>query len=233
MRLHTSVHLKTPAIQRRDSHLSVEQGCSRLAIRGDEFTGKRSHRNSSTSSERVRLLQPLLPRPQKGWRPPAHPRSQTPELCPHETAVQNDYSETDPLANTTRGLVIFSGSERRLLSHPGSPPSQTILKIRLRGSGISIHGPALRTVPGSSCFYKVHVSGSLHSETDGNPHSELPQWRDSHFTVEQGCSRLAIRGDEFTGKRSHRNSSTSSERVRLLQPLLPRPQKGWRPPAHP
>ncbi|KAI2659229.1 Gag-pol polyprotein [Labeo rohita] len=30
-----------------------------------------------------------------------------------------------------------------------APPSQTILEIRLRGSGLSIHGPALRLVPGS------------------------------------------------------------------------------------
>ncbi len=142
-RLLTSVCSKTPAILRRGSHLSAEQGHSRPALRGDGLTGKRGHRADPTSSERVRLLQPLLPRPQKGWWPPTHPRSQAPEPRPHETP---------------RGLVLFFGSERRLLSHPGSPPSQTILEIRLRGGGISIHGPALRTVPGSSHFYEVHRS---------------------------------------------------------------------------
>ncbi len=34
---------------------------------------------------------------QEGWRPPAHPRSQTPESRPHETAVQDDHAEADPL----------------------------------------------------------------------------------------------------------------------------------------
>ncbi len=79
----------------------------------------------------------------------AHPRSQTPEPRPHEMAIQDVYFETDPLASMPRGLVLLSGSERCLLSHPDNSPSQVILEIRLRGSGISIHGPSLRTVPGS------------------------------------------------------------------------------------
>ncbi len=125
--------------------------------------------------ERVRLLQPLLPRPQKGWRPPAHPRSQTPESRPHETAVQDDHAEADPLADSHRGLVLFSGPERRILSHPDSPPSQTILEIRLRGSGLPVHGPTLWAVSGPPYFYEVHGRGSFPSETDGNPHSQLPR----------------------------------------------------------
>lgn len=77
-----------------------------------------------------------------------------PEPRPHETAVQDDYIEADPLANMPRGLVLFSRSERHVLSYPDSPPSQTILEIRLRGSGLSVHGPSLRTVLGSRTFTK-------------------------------------------------------------------------------
>ncbi len=128
-RLFTPIRSKTPAFQRRGLHLGAGRERSRSALRGDDVAGKRSHRNGSSSFERVRLLQPLLPRPQKGWRPPAHPRSQTPESCPHETAVQDDHAEADPLADSHRGLVLFSGPERRILSHPDSPPSQTILEI--------------------------------------------------------------------------------------------------------
>ncbi len=154
---------------------SVQGERSRSALRGDDAAGKRSHRNGSSSFERVRLLQPLLPRPQKGWRPPAHPRSQTPESRPHETAVQDDHAEADPLADLHRGLVLFSGPERRILSHPDSPPSQTILEIRLRGSGLPVHGPTLWAVSGPPYFYEVHGRGSFPSETDGNPHSQLPR----------------------------------------------------------
>ncbi len=77
------------------------------------------------SSERVRLLQPLLPRPQEGWWSKTHPLSQTSESRRYEMAIQDDYIEADPLTNMPRGLVLFPGSERRLLSHPDSPPTHT------------------------------------------------------------------------------------------------------------
>ncbi len=101
------------------------------------FAGERSCGNGFPSSERVRLLQPLLPHPQEGWWSKTHSWSQTSESNPYETAVQDDYIEADPLANMPRGLVLFAGSERHLLSHPNSPPPQAVLEIRLRGSGLS------------------------------------------------------------------------------------------------
>ncbi len=166
-RIFTPIRSKTPAFQRRGLHLGAGRERSRSALRGDDVAGKRSHRNGSSSFERVRLLQPLLPHP--------HPRSQTPESRPHETAIQDDHAEADPLADSHRGLVLFSGPERRILSHPDSPPSQTILEFRLRGSGLPVHGPTLWAVSGPPYFYEVHGCGSFPSETDGNPHSQLPR----------------------------------------------------------
>ncbi len=174
-RLFTPIRSKTPAIQRRGLHLGAGRECSLSALRGDDAAGKRSHRNGFFSFERVRLLQPLLPHPQKGWRPPAHPRSQTPESRPHETAVQDDHAEADPLADSHRRLVLLSGPERCILSHPDNPPLQTILEIRLRGSGLPVHGPTLWAVSGPPYIYEVHGHGSFPSETDGNLHSQLPR----------------------------------------------------------
>ncbi len=65
--------------------------------------------------------------------------------------------------------------ERCILSHPDSPPSQTNLEIRLRGSGLPVHGPTLWAVSGPPYFYEVHGRGSFPSQTDGNPHSQLPR----------------------------------------------------------
>ncbi len=73
-----------------------------------------------------------------------------------------------------RGLVHVAGSERRVLSNPGSSPSQTILEIRIRRGGISIQGPAIWAVHDSPHFYTMHGCGSLTSATDGNPHTQLP-----------------------------------------------------------
>ncbi len=127
------VALRLRRLQRRGLHLGARRERSCSTLRGDDVAGKRSHRNGSSSFERVRLLQPLLPRPQKGWRPPAHPRSQTPESRPHETAVQDDHAEADPLADSHRGLVLFSGPERRILSHPDSPHHRRFLRFAFEG----------------------------------------------------------------------------------------------------
>ncbi len=74
------------------------------------------------------------------------------------------------------GLVHVAGSERHVLSHPGSPLSQTILEICIRRGGISIQGPAVWAIPGSPHFYTMHGCGSLPSVTDGNLHTQLPRW---------------------------------------------------------
>ncbi len=42
---------------------------------------------------------------------------------------QDDHFETDPLANMPRGLVHVAGSERRVLSHPGSPHNRWFLRF--------------------------------------------------------------------------------------------------------
>ncbi len=121
-RLFTPIRSKTTAIPWCARHHSVQLERSSPPRSGDESAGKRSHRNQSSSPERVRLLQPLLPRPQKRWWPATYSRSQTPEIRPDEKVIQDDHFETDPLANMPRGLVYVAGSERRILSHPGSPP---------------------------------------------------------------------------------------------------------------
>ncbi len=67
-RLFTPICSKTTALPRCASHLSAYRRRPCPPCRGDESAGKRSHRNRSSSPERVRLLQPLLPRPQERWR---------------------------------------------------------------------------------------------------------------------------------------------------------------------
>ncbi len=174
-RLYSPILSKTNALPRCARHHSALQGRPSPPRRGDESAGKRSHRNRSSSPEQVRLLQPLIPRPQKRWRPASYSRSQTPELCPDEKVVQVDYFYTDPFANMSRGLVHVSGSERRVLSHPGSPPSQTILEICIQRGGISIQCPAVWAVPGSPHLYTMHGCVFLPSAIDGNPHTQQPR----------------------------------------------------------
>ncbi len=58
VRLFTPIRSKTPTLQRRGLHHGAKQEHPRSALRGDESAGKGSNRNGSSSSERVRLLQP-------------------------------------------------------------------------------------------------------------------------------------------------------------------------------
>ncbi len=159
-RLYTPIRSKTTTLPQCACHHSAQRGRSILPRSGDESAEKMSHRNRSFSPERVRLLQPLLPHSQKRWRPATYSRSQTPESCPGKKVIQDDPFETDHVA----------GSERCLLSYPGSPPSQTILEIRIR-----IQCPPVWAVPGSLHFYAMHGCGSLLSATDGNSHTQLPR----------------------------------------------------------
>ncbi len=54
-RLYTPIRSKTTALPRCTRHHSAQRECSSPPRRGDESTGKRSHRNRSSSPERVRL----------------------------------------------------------------------------------------------------------------------------------------------------------------------------------
>ncbi len=63
-RLYSSIRSKTTALPQYARHHSTQRGRASPPFRGDESAGKRSHRNRSSSPERVRLLQPLLSRPQ-------------------------------------------------------------------------------------------------------------------------------------------------------------------------
>ncbi len=57
-------------------HIGSPQHRSHPAQQSDEFGGEKSRGNSFPSPERVRLLQPLLPRAQEGWWSKTHSRSQ-------------------------------------------------------------------------------------------------------------------------------------------------------------
>ncbi len=159
------MRLKATILLRCARHHNTQRERSIPPRRGDESAAKRSHINRSSSPERVRLLQPLFPRSQKRQRLAICSRSHTSELRPDEKVVQDDHFETDPPTNMPRGLVHDTGSEKRVLSHPGSPASQTILEIRIRRGGISIQGPVIWAITGSPHFYTMHGCDSLHSAT--------------------------------------------------------------------
>ncbi len=173
-RLHSQIHSKTTRA-RCARHHSALRGLPSPPCRDDESAGKRSHRNRSSSPERVKLLHSLLPCLQKdgGLRPILYLRLLNYALM--KRVVRDDPFETDPLAICPGDWFRSLDLKRCLFSHPGSPRSQTILEICIRRGDISIQGPAVWSFPGSPHFYMMLGCGSLPSETDGNLHTQLPQ----------------------------------------------------------
>jgi len=65
------------------------------------------YRASTFFFERVRLLQPLLPRTQEGRCPQANFRSEIFEQCSYEKTIQNVHNQTDPCTNSPQtGLFL-------------------------------------------------------------------------------------------------------------------------------
>ncbi len=112
---------------------------------------------------------------QKGRWPSPCPRSALFESRSSKTLIQNDYTETNPIAHSAPGLVYFSGHKGCLFPYPVSPSSQTFSEICFRTSVLSIFGTPLRPLLCSTHFYKVHERSPLPSSIDGNTSSELPR----------------------------------------------------------
>ncbi len=69
------------------------------------------------------------------------------EPCTLQAAVQDVDAETHFQVRSSPRFVCSDRPEGRVLSCLDPPATQAIPAIRVRGSGISVQGPALRTVP--------------------------------------------------------------------------------------
>ncbi len=142
----------------------------------DGFAGKRSHRNRSSSPERVRLLQPfyrLYPRPQKRRQPKTYSILR---LLFHALMKRSFRMITlkQILPQIYPGDWFMSLDLKDAYFHIQiAPPSQAILEIHIQRGGISIQSPAVWAIPGSPHFYTMHGCGSLPSASDGNPHTQM------------------------------------------------------------
>ncbi len=125
--------------------------------------------------------------PKRMRRPPAHPRSQTPESRPHETAVQDDHAKADPLADSHRGGSVSLDLKDAYFHIQIAPHHRRFLRFAFEGVAYQY------TVLPLGCLwapvlYKVHGRGSFPSETDGNLHSQLPRRLAHSAPVKGGTS---------------------------------------------
>ncbi len=92
-----------------------------------------------------------------------------------------------PFFGCIRPLDWFAAirPEGRVLSCLDPPATQAIPAIRVRGSGISVQGPALRAVPVASRLHQSRGGGPCPPERTGCAHSQLPRRLAHTCTVSQ------------------------------------------------
>ncbi len=102
------------------------------------------------------------------------------ELCTSQAAAQDVDAEMHFRVHPSPRLVC---SDR--LSCLDPPATQAIPVIRVRGSGISVQGPALRAVPVASRLQQSRGGGPCPPEGTGCAHSQLPRRLAHTCTVSQ------------------------------------------------
>ncbi len=129
---------RPPPVQRRGYIRSSSHKHSSSKSRNTQSPRQRSRGGCGSRGTRDRFLQPLFFSSKKGRRSPPYPRSASFVSCSSKTLIQNDYTETNPIARSAPGLVYFSGSKGCLFPYPDSPFSQAFSEICFRRGGLLI-----------------------------------------------------------------------------------------------
>ncbi len=109
--------------------------------------------------------------PKKRRRPATYSRSQTPELRPGEKVVQDDHFETILSQICLGDWFMLLDLKDANFHIQVAPHHRRFLRFAFEGVAYQY-----KVLPfGLSHFYTMHGCGSLPSETDGNPHTQLPQ----------------------------------------------------------
>ncbi len=184
-RLCESVRPASPQVQGHPVHFSQTRRCSCLACGNRSPTGEGRDRAGPSSRYGVGVVQPLLHCAQERWWVTTDLGSASFEPCTSQAAVQDVDAETHFWVRPSPRLVCSDRPEGRVLSCLDPPATQAILAIRVRGSGVSVQGPALRAVPVASRLNQSRGGGPCPPERTRCAHSQLPRRLAHTRTVSQ------------------------------------------------
>ncbi len=109
----------------------------------------------------------------------------TPSPSTSQAAVQDVDAETHFGMRPSPRLVCSDRPEGRVLSCLDPPATQAIPAFRVRGTGVSVQGPALRAVPVASRLHQSRGGGPCPPERTRCAHSQLPRRLAHTRTVSQ------------------------------------------------
>ncbi len=173
-RLCDSVRPASPQVQGHPVHFSQTRRCSCLACGNRSPTGEGRDRAGPSSRYEVGVVQPLLHCTQERWWVTTDLGSASFEPCTSQAAVQDVDAETHFWMRPSPRLVCSDRPEGRVLSCLDPPATQAIPAFRIRGTGVSVQGPALRAVPVASRLHQSRGGGPCPPERTRCAHSQLP-----------------------------------------------------------
>ncbi len=184
-RLCDSVRPASPQVQGHPVHFSQTRRCSCLACGNRSPTGEGRDRAGPSSRYEVGVVQPLLHCAQERWWVTTDLGSASFEPCTSQAAVQDVDAETHFWMRPSPRLVCSNRPEGRVLSCLDPPATQAIPAFRVRGTGVSVQGPALRAVPVASRLHQSRGGGPCPPERTRCVHSQLPRRLAHTRTVSQ------------------------------------------------
>ncbi len=184
-RLCDSVRPASPQVQGHPVHFSQTRRCSCLACGNRSPTGEGCDRAGPSSRYEVGVVQPLLHCAQERWWVTTDLGSASFEPCTSQAAVQDVDAETHFWMRPSPRLVCSDRPEGRVLSCFDPPATQAIPAFRVRGTGVSVQGPALRAVPVASRLHQSRGGGPCPPERTRCAHSQLPRRLAHTRTVSQ------------------------------------------------
>ncbi len=171
--IYSSIQTQTTPFQWRGAVSNIASKCPGSEARDWLSARERSSRASPTERAGERFLQPLLRGTQEGWGAPPNSRSQTHQQSALQTSVQDDNAETDPGANSPRGLVCVRGFEGRVLSHSDSTASQTVSEVCFREHSVPILCSPIRAGFGPAHIFKVRGCSTFPPQGERDAHPQL------------------------------------------------------------
>ncbi len=148
-------------------------------------SGEGRDRAGPSSRYEVGVVQPLLHCAQERWWVTTDLGSASFEPCTSQAAVQDVDAETHFWMRPSPRLVCSNRPEGRVLSCLDPPATQAIPAFRVRGTGVSVQGPALRAVPVASRLHQSRGGGPCPPERTRCAHSQLPRRLAHTRTVSQ------------------------------------------------
>ena len=215
----SSVHFKgglQPALQiKTSSHQGsnhseqlCQSGQKPFPQRGIDLSPRKVGSRAGPGPVFSSLLQPAVFSTQTGKQVEAYFRSESVEQVPQNRHIQDGNSGNHPDLATKRGVGNLAGFQRRILSHPYSPPVEEVHEILPQQTSLPVHCPSLWVGHGSSRVHQDSQGGETYGSEQGYKNPPVPRrlvtespfegnWSPSHPSSVISVPRTGLAGQHL------------------------------------